>query len=155
MEANKALARLFDMKGDPELAYQAMAPDYIQHNPIARRIGEANGVSGRDEFKLLLKLKELGLEGPPPAMPGQPPEDTYHYVMANCDHVFLLKKAYMPDPQHRGAFYETFSFDLWRVENGKLVEHWDGARIPPNPPKAMTMPLQQLQQAAREAQPKP
>jgi predicted SnoaL-like aldol condensation-catalyzing enzyme len=31
-----------------------------------------------------------------------------------------------------GTFYEVFTFDTFRVRNGKLVEHWDGAVI--NPP---------------------
>ena len=144
IEANKKLAYLFDMKKDWKDAYAAMTPGYIRHNPIAKRIGDVNGITGRDEFKLLLELKDKGMGGPPPAPPGQPPEDIYHYVMANCDHVFLLKKSYLPDPQHPGQFYEVFDFDLWRVENGKLAEHWDGARIPPNPPAVMTTPIAEL-----------
>jgi predicted SnoaL-like aldol condensation-catalyzing enzyme len=159
IEANRALAKLFDLNGDPNKAYDKMAPSYIQHNPIARRIGEVNGASGRDEFKLLLDMKSKGAEGPPPPLPGQPPEDTYHYVMADCNHVFLLKKAYAPDPQHKGQFYETFSFDFWRIENGKLAEHWDGARIPERVPRAMEVPFDQLlkEKAAQQppAGPKP
>ena len=30
------------------------------------------------------------------------------------------------------GLYEVFTFDTFRVRNGKLVEHWDGAVI--NPP---------------------
>lgn len=149
IEANKALAGLFDLKADPKVAYEKMDPGYIQHNPVARRIGDVNGVNGRDEFKLLLDLKDKGLGGRPPEAPGQPPEDTHHYVMANCDHVFLLKKSYLPDPQHQGQFYEVFDFDLWRVENGKLVEHWDGARIPNPPPPMMTTPAEELLKAVQ------
>lgn len=144
IEANKELARLFDMKRDWHVAYQHMSPDYIQHNPIAKRIGDVNGVSGRDEFKLLLELKDKGVGGPPPRLPGQPQDDNYAYIMANCDHVFLMQKIYMPDPQHKGQFYETFDFDLWRVENGKLVEHWDDAKIPENVPPIMTMPVKEM-----------
>ncbi|EIZ79123.1 hypothetical protein WSK_2310 [Novosphingobium sp. Rr 2-17] len=147
IEANKELARLFDIKLDPKIAYEHMDPGYIQHNPMAKRIGDVNGVSGRDEFKLLLDLKDKGIGGRPPELPGQPPEDTYHFVMATCDHVFLLKKSYPPDPQHPGQFYEAFDFDLWRVENGKLVEHWDGARIPNPPPAIITMPVAELLKA--------
>lgn len=149
IEANRALAGLFDLKGDPKVAYERMDPGYIQHNPIALRIGEVNGVTGRDEFKLLLDLKDKGLGGPPPRMPGQPPEDTHYYVMANCDHVFLLRKSYLPDPQHKGQFYEVFDFDLWRVEKGKLVEHWDGARIPDPPPPIMTTPATELSKSGK------
>jgi predicted SnoaL-like aldol condensation-catalyzing enzyme len=144
IEDNKALAKLFDMKNDPNVAYQKMSPDYIQHNPIAKRIGEVNNVSGRDEFKLLLELKDKGIGGPPPRLPGQPAEDIYHYVMADCDHLFLLKKIYLPDPQHKGEFYEAFNFDFWRIKDGKLVEHWDDVKIPQNVPPVMTMPISEL-----------
>jgi len=147
---NEALAGLFDLKGDPKVAYGKMDPGYIQHNPIALRIGEVNGVNGRDEFKLLMDLKDKGLGGPPPSIPGQPPEDTHYFVMANCDHVFLLRKSYLPDPQHKGQFYEAFDFDLWRVANGKLVEHWDGARIPDPPPPIMTWPATELLKSAKQ-----
>jgi hypothetical protein len=149
IEANKALAGLFDLKADPKVAYEKMDPGYIQHNPIALRIGEVNGVNGRDEFKLLLELKDKGLGGPPPRMPGQPPEDTHYFVMADCDHVFLLRKSYLPDPQHKGQFYEAFDFDLWRVQNGKLAEHWDGAKIPDPPPPMMTAPASKLSKSAQ------
>jgi predicted SnoaL-like aldol condensation-catalyzing enzyme len=144
IEANEALAGLFDLKADPKIAYEKMDPGYIQHNPIALRIGEINGVGGRDEFKLLLDLKGKGMGGPPPPMPGQPPEDTHYYVMANCDHVFLLRKSYLPDPQHKGQFYEAFDFDLWRIKDGKLAEHWDGGKIPNPPPPIMTTPAVEL-----------
>jgi predicted SnoaL-like aldol condensation-catalyzing enzyme len=144
VEANAALAGIFDMNRDWKEAYDKMAPGYIQHNPVALRIGEVNGAKGRDEFKLLMELKDKGLGGPPPRMPGQPAEDTHAFVMANCDHVFLLRKSWLPDPQHKGRFYEAFDFDLWRVENGKLAEHWDGARIPDPPPPIMTTPARDL-----------
>ena len=35
-----------------------------------------------------------------------------------------------------GTWYEVFTFDTFRVRNGKLVEHWDGAVI--NPPAQQT-----------------
>jgi predicted SnoaL-like aldol condensation-catalyzing enzyme len=144
IEANTQLAKLFRLDGDPDAAYQKMAPNYIQHNPMALRIGEVNGVTGRDEFKLMLDMKSKGLGGPPPLLPGQPPEDTYHFVMASCNYVFLLKKSFVPDRQHPGKFYEAFSFDLWRVEKGKLAEHWDDARVPQNVPDAIKMPVKDL-----------
>lgn len=148
IEDNAALAGIFDMKRDWKEAYEKMAPGYIQHNPVALRIGEVNGAKGRDEFKLLMELKDKGLGGPPPRMPGQPAEDTHAFVMANCDHVFLLRKSWLPDPQHKGQFYEAFDFDLWRVENGKLAEHWDSARIPDPPPPIMTTPANELPKPA-------
>jgi predicted SnoaL-like aldol condensation-catalyzing enzyme len=39
----------------------------------------------------------------------------------------------LPSGSNR-ACHEVFTFDTFRVRNGKLVEHWDGAVI--NPPAA-------------------
>ena len=30
----------------------------------------------------------------------------------------------------RRASYDTYTWDTFRVRNGKLVEHWDGATLP-------------------------
>jgi len=144
IEHNKQLAKLFRLDGDPDFAYQQMAPDYIQHNPVAFRMGQINGVQGRDEYKLLMEMKDKGFGGPRPLLPGQPPEETYHFVMATCDYVFLLKKSYPPDPQNSGKFYEAFDFDLWRIQDGKLAEHWDGGRIPERVPEMIQKPFKDM-----------
>ena len=45
----------------------------------------------------------------------------------------IIHKNFRQDPTAAaGTFYEVFTFDTFRVRNGKLVEHWDGGVI--NPP---------------------
>jgi predicted SnoaL-like aldol condensation-catalyzing enzyme len=144
IEHNRQLAKLFRLDGDPDEAYRQMKPDYIQHNPVAFRMGQVNGVKGRDEFKLLMDMKNKGFGGPRPLLPGQPPEETYHFIMATCDYVFLLKKSYPPDPQYPGKFYEAFDFDLWRIQDGKLAEHWDGGRVPERIPEMIQKPFRDM-----------
>jgi predicted SnoaL-like aldol condensation-catalyzing enzyme len=45
---------------------------------------------------------------------------------------------YRQDPTAApGTWYQAYTFDTWRVRNGKIVEHWDNAVInPPAPPAA-------------------
>jgi len=53
-------------------------------------------------------------------------------VVGACDVVTIIHKAYRQDPTMApGNFYDTYSFDTFRVRNGKLVEHWDGVTLPP------------------------
>jgi predicted SnoaL-like aldol condensation-catalyzing enzyme len=32
------------------------------------------------------------------------------------------------DPEDPARTYEAFAFELFRIENGKLAEHWDGVK---------------------------
>ena len=58
-------------------------------------------------------------------------------MTAECDVVTIVHKNYRQDPTAEpGKFYEVFAFDTFRVKDGKLVEHWDGAVINPPAPAA-------------------
>lgn len=93
-------------------ASQYLGTKYIQHNPLA-----ADGPEGLKNFLEFAK-KNLA---------------TYHTefkrVLADGDFVVVhaLAKA---NPEDRG----TAVMDIFRVENGKVVEHWDVAQ--PIPEKA-------------------
>jgi predicted SnoaL-like aldol condensation-catalyzing enzyme len=117
-------------------------PTYKQHNPAFVKGAREAGMNDYDYFK-----SRFG--GPPAARGGgagaraggapagpQPPQAApYEFAVAQCDTVFILRKQYRQDPTLApGNFYEAYSFDAFRVRNGKLVEHWDMAVI--NPPAA-------------------
>lgn len=146
IEANKRLGTTIRPGVTSEETFGVMHPDYIQHNPIMKRFGEINGVSGREEFKLLVDFSTRSGEpmGPPPPLPGQPKEDPHHLVIADCNHVFVMRKGHAPDPQRPGQFYEVFDFDAWTIKDGKLAEHWDGLRIPQDLPKILKSPVKDL-----------
>ena len=75
---------------------------YIQHNT-----GIADGLSG-----LGAALEELGKQGI------QMIYDNIHQVLAQGNYVLAVSEG-----TFGGA--PTSYYDLWRIENGKVVEHWD------------------------------
>jgi predicted SnoaL-like aldol condensation-catalyzing enzyme len=143
LEANKKVAAEFFRSGITGPDRVALAdPSYKQHNPAFVKGGREAKLSDYEYFKSRFGGPARGggagapaggrgaAEGPqPPA--GNPLE----IVMAECDLVTIIHKNFRQDPTApAGTFYEVFTFDTFRVRNGKLVEHWDGAVI--NPPAA-------------------
>lgn len=51
--------------------------------------------------------------------------------MAEGDLVMLATVSYSPDPLKPGTKYAGTHFDLFRIENGKIAEHWDS--VPKDP----------------------
>ena len=75
---------------------------YIQHNT-----GIADGLS-----ELGAALEALGKQGI------QMIYTTVHQVLAHGNYVLAVSEGYFG-----GA--PTSYYDLWRIENGKIAEHWD------------------------------
>jgi len=99
--------------GHLEKAPQYMAENYIQHNP--------NVPTGRQGFlDYFSKFKKPG-----------PIVDTLREVLvsivAERDRVVLVFLERYPEPGDPSKFYFTESFDMLRIEDGKIAEHWDSA----------------------------
>jgi hypothetical protein len=63
---------------------------------------------------------------------GAPAGNLFEIVAAECDIVTIVHRKYVQDPTApAGTYYPIFTFDAFRVTNGKLAEHWDGAQIAP------------------------
>jgi predicted SnoaL-like aldol condensation-catalyzing enzyme len=90
-----------------------MREDYIQHNPNAD-----TGIKGFKEYFSRIK-------GPLPAIP-----DTLAdlvSIQAEGDLVTLSLVREYDDPGHPGQKYTSTWFDMFRIQNGKIAEHWDCA----------------------------
>jgi predicted SnoaL-like aldol condensation-catalyzing enzyme len=109
-----------------DMAEKYQAEDYIQHNP--------NIATGRAAF-----LKFFGTLGAPvnPMPTKLSPEPVVRG--AKGDFVWLIWEHEDKDPRDPSKTYYYNSFDILRIQNGKVQEHWDDARkIPQSPPFVMS-----------------
>jgi predicted SnoaL-like aldol condensation-catalyzing enzyme len=101
--------------GHAEAADKYLAENLIQHNP--------NFPQGRAPVKAILSGRTP--VNPIPAT--LPPQNTPAKAFAKGDYVVLIWEREAKDPADPSKMYKYNDFDLFRVENGKLAEHWDGA----------------------------
>ena len=99
--------------GHMEFAPKYMAESYIQHNP--------NVPTGRAAFIELLskfvKPQDIDTRIKAPLVA----------VVAEGDLVVLAFAKEAPDPADATKKYTTTWFDMFRIEGGKIAEHWDPA----------------------------
>ena len=115
LAANKKL--VYDMYreivqgGHAELVGKYFTPEYIQHNP--------NVTSGRDALADFLR-------GSRPARPVEPTiKLPLLNIIAEGDYVLVVNQR--PEKDAEGNTYVTTWFDLYRVDGGRIAEHWDPA----------------------------
>src|SRR5580658_915985 len=96
-------------------AEKYMRDDYMQHNPNAD-----TGIAG---FKAY--FTKLG--GPKP-IPDTIPELVA--IQAEGDYVTLSLVREYDDPTQPGKKYTSTWFDMFRIQDGKIAEHWDNATKP-------------------------
>jgi predicted SnoaL-like aldol condensation-catalyzing enzyme len=110
--------------GHLELADKTMDPGYIQHNP--------NVPQGRDGFKAFMS-----------ARPGRQPQEIKPEWL-NAPVLTLIDGPYSvmmwdrtaKDPDDPSKTYKWNHYDVVRMEDGHIKEHWDEARINPPAPNA-------------------
>jgi predicted SnoaL-like aldol condensation-catalyzing enzyme len=101
--------------GHMELADRYMAESYIQHNP--------NVPTGRAAFvEFFTKFRK---PKPIEAKVGA----ALVSITAENDIVVLSFARELADPKDSSKKYTTTWFDMFRVENGKIAEHWDPAQL--------------------------
>lgn len=117
LAANKKLLydfwRVVFEGGHMDEAPKYMAETYIQHNP--------NVASGRKAFMDFFSKFAVA----------KPVVDTVKApliaIIAENDYVTLVFRSDRQDPKDPGQKYSTTWFDMFRIENGKMAEHWDPA----------------------------
>ncbi len=126
MEANKKLVLDFYRNVFEPQRLEAMKdyydPNIVEHNPNVK-----SGIQGFADTmgrRWQAKPVEAQLKNPPA------------YVMADGDLVTLVFKRARPEPADPSKTYDVYWFDMFRVKNGKIVEHWDAATKPPVAPRS-------------------
>jgi predicted SnoaL-like aldol condensation-catalyzing enzyme len=119
LNANKQVAYkiMLDLleAGHWDDAGKYLSKRYIQHNPLAK-----SGLDGVVYyFKEVAKVKPK----PVPAKLGTPVVS----VTAEGDLVIVTTVRTLKDPKDPTQTYTTTWFDMWRFQDGKADEHWDGA----------------------------
>ncbi len=103
--------------GHMDLAEKYMAESYIQHNP--------NVATGRaafiEFFSARAKPRDIAEKVRAPLVA----------IVAEGDLVMLAFVREYPDPKDPAKKYTTTWFDLFRIENGRIAEHWDPAQKQP------------------------
>ncbi|MTI16189.1 hypothetical protein E1162_02930 [Rhodobacteraceae bacterium RKSG542] len=94
---------------DPQAASQLVSDDYIQHNPQIE-----TGVAGLT--KLIPLVEQSGMTA------------TTHRVIAEGDMVVLHSTF---ENAHAFGAPTLAAFDVFRVQDGKVVEHWDNLQPVP------------------------
>lgn len=97
-----------------ELADKYLAENYMQHNP--------NVPTGRKRFvEFFSKFAQ-----PKPIL--NTIKAPVVAIVAEGDLVIISFAAKLPNPADSTKTYTSTWFDMFRIENGKLAEHWDGAQ---------------------------
>jgi predicted SnoaL-like aldol condensation-catalyzing enzyme len=100
---------------DEAAVMKYIAPDYIQHNPNV-------GPGRQGILEAVRRVKR-----------GERPHSVKRLIhtFAEGDLVVLIWDRDLPDPKNPGKIYTNNAFDMFRVKDGMIVEHWDDAHRNP------------------------
>jgi predicted SnoaL-like aldol condensation-catalyzing enzyme len=111
-----------------DLADKYLATDFIQHNPNA-----SNGLQAVKEY--------FSRQGTPPREIKPTLDRPVVALVAEGDMVMLVYAREAAEPKDASKKYTTTGFDMYRIQNGKVVEHWDGATKATGGPSVESTPV--------------
>ena len=118
LDANKNLIleffRVVFEAENAEAAGDYLQKDFVQHNPKV--------LPGKDGFIKYYKAKWKRPKPVKPELMVRPVE-----IIAEGDFVSVMWKYQKEDPADKKKRYDAFWFDLFRLKNSKIAEHWDNA----------------------------
>jgi predicted SnoaL-like aldol condensation-catalyzing enzyme len=100
--------------GNLDIASHYMPADFISRNP--------NVAAGRDAFVTALRERPGLFQNTRIQRAGTPEVE-----FAKNDYVFFMWANFVIDPIEPAKIFKYNTLDLFRIVNGKVVEHWDGA----------------------------
>jgi predicted SnoaL-like aldol condensation-catalyzing enzyme len=106
----------------PEMVKKYFADNFIQHNPNL-----AGGTAAIE--KMVSRRLPMEIE------PTLPRSETPVLTVSQGDLVTLVFEREAPDPQNPSKNYKYNAIDIFRIRNGKIVEHWDGSKKDPPAPQ--------------------
>lgn len=99
--------------GNLDIASHYMPVDFISRNP--------NVGAGRDAFVQVLRTRPNLLQN------RRQRAGTPEVEFAKNEYVFLMWADFVIDPKEPAKIFKYNTLDLFRIVDGKIVEHWDGA----------------------------
>lgn len=98
--------------GNANAADQYLAAGYIEHNPLLP--------SSLATFKTHLAATQK-----PTAVPAAVPDLVT--LVAEGPWVVMARVTHYPEPDKSGNTYTSTRFDMFRIDNNRIAEHWDSA----------------------------
>ena len=122
----KVLLDFFRFGPDLDARTRMLTDDYTQHNPRFLKMDEATGLKGKPAWAAAIRAAQnhARLTDPDFSLRSTPVA-----IVAEGDLVVAIYKATLPDPDDPSKKYEAFNFEMVRLENGKLAEHWDALKL--------------------------
>jgi predicted SnoaL-like aldol condensation-catalyzing enzyme len=113
LDANKKLlVEFFRLGADRDARTQMLTNDYTQHNPRFLKMDEVTHLKGREAWGGAANLRSTPVA-----------------IVAEGDYVVAIYKATLTDPDNPAKTYEAFNFEMVRIKDGKLAEHWDAVKL--------------------------